>query len=360
MKKEFPGAEPPAFDCPATMTAAEPLALPPRLRQELTHWETIQPLAADGSDRRFFRLQRRRTACICLFQPEPPGSPVTENDSYYFIGQHLRRQGLPVPEVFEYCREEGWFLVEDLGETSLQTAYLAAAGSEGRLDLYRQAVALLVQMQVQGSEGFSPHWCFDTPYYDANLAYTRECQYFVAAFLERYLPGGFDQAALEADFAHLLARALEPGPVVLLHRDFQSRNLLWHQGRLWIIDFQGARLGPPHYDLAALLLDPYVQLPAARQEVLVEEYLQLLGERVQVDPAAWRQRYRYLAICRNLQMLGAYGFLSGQKGRPFFRQFIPAACQSLVHRLDLLPATELPTLRRLARQVGIQGTYLKY
>lgn len=72
------------------------------------------------------------------------------------------------------------------------------------------------------------------------------------------------------------------------------------------------------------------------------------------DPVVWQRRYHYLAICRNLQILGAYGFLTRQKGKPFFQAYIPRACDSLVLLLNKLPSAELPTLRRLAHQARTQ------
>ena len=125
-----------------------------------------------------------------------------------------------------------------------------------------------------------------------------------------------------------------------------------HHNRLWLIDFQGARLGPLQYDLAALLLDPYVNLPFTTQEILLTEYLGLLQEHLQVDQALWRQRYQYVALCRNLQILGAYGFLSHQKGKTFFQQFIPAAFRSLEQRLECLPESEMRGLRRVVAQAA--------
>ena len=77
-----------------------------------------QPLAGDGSDRRFYRLLGSPTA-VLLFHPNPPGGKVNGNDSYYRIGQHLKAIGVPVPEIYTYCAEEGWMLTEDLGDMSL-------------------------------------------------------------------------------------------------------------------------------------------------------------------------------------------------------------------------------------------------
>ena len=311
----------------------------------------MAPVAADGSDRRFYRLNRPGGSCILLYHPQPPGKPVTENDSYNFIGRHLRRRGLPVPEIMTYCREEGWFLLEDLGDTSLQEHYLLQADEPARLAVYLQVLEVLVQLQVIGSQGFSPTWCFDTPAYDAALVRERECHYFVRAFLQGYLGVEISLEELTDDFNLLLERALIPEQRFFLHRDFQSRNLMVHRGRLWMIDFQGARLGPLQYDLAALLLDPYVNMSDNLQENIINEYLNRLRQHLTLDPVVWRQQYNYVALCRNLQILGAYGFLTQQKGKKFFRQYIPAACRSLHNRLAHVPAGDLPVLKRLAEKI---------
>ena len=58
-----------------------------------------------------------------------------------------------------------------------------------------------------------------------------------------------------------IVRELAAEPRVLCHRDYHSRNLMLRGDRLFIIDFQDARLGPDTYDLASLLRDSYVDLP---------------------------------------------------------------------------------------------------
>ena len=158
-------------------------SLPPYLRQEIQAWDSIQPIAADGQTGGFTGSSVRARLVSVSFTPIRPGGPVTENDSYDYIGRHLHRQGIPVPEIYSYCREEGWFLVEDLGDRCFQAQCQRQAETTGGMTLYRQALQVLVQMQMAGTRGFSPEWCFDTPLYDASLVRLRECHYFVQAFL---------------------------------------------------------------------------------------------------------------------------------------------------------------------------------
>jgi aminoglycoside/choline kinase family phosphotransferase len=304
-----------------------------------------QPLAGDGSDRRFFRLLGSPTI-VLLFHPGAPGGEVNENDSYYLLGRHLRAKKVPVPEIHTYCREEFWMLLEDLGDISLEAA-IKRQPQEGLVRFwYRKALEMLAQMQINGSEGFDPSWCFDTPMMHRPFLWERECTYFVRAFLQGYLRLSVTVEDLAPDFERVLTGALPATPHFFLHRDFQSRNLLIRDGRLRIIDFQGGRQGPLPYDVASLLIDPYVKLSPSFQEELLDYYLNLIRERTDLDPKAFREQYYHLALCRNLQILGAFGFLTKVKGKSYFARYIPAALASLRRRLAERPG-EFPLLSKV-------------
>ena len=136
----------------------EPAALPARLRQELQAWDAVQPLAADGSDRQFYRLKRPSSSRICLYHPCPPGDPVTENDSYYYIGRHLREQGAPVPGNFHLL--PGGRLVFAGRSWEIRLCRSTIAGRlirrRSRL-LYLQALEVLIHLQIFGTPGiFTP------------------------------------------------------------------------------------------------------------------------------------------------------------------------------------------------------------
>ncbi len=308
-----------------------------------------QTLAGDGSDRRFYRLLGSPTA-VLLFHPFPPGGDVNENDSYYLIGRHLRAQGVPAPEIYSYCREEFWMLLEDVGDISLEAAIKRQTQESEIRHWYRQALNLLANMQIKCKEGFDSSWCFDTPVLHRPFLWERECGYFVQAFLNRYLGLKTTMEDLAPDFERLLTGALPPGTNYFLHRDFQSRNLYIAGGRLRVIDFQGGRLGPLGYDVAALLIDPYVNLSPAWQAELLDYYLELITSRIEVDRPAFRDQYFHLALCRNLQILGAYGFLTKVKGKDQFARYIPAAAESLRRRLKERPGA-FPRLEELTAEL---------
>jgi aminoglycoside/choline kinase family phosphotransferase len=291
-----------------------------------------RPLAGDGSDRLFFRLPGEPTL-VLLYHPQPPGREVTENDSYFLIGRHLKARWVPVPEIYVHCREEHWMLLEDVGDLSLAEAVAAAGSNKEILAWYRQALDILITQQLDGKQGFSPAWCFDTQAVTRPFLLERECLYFVRAFLQGYLGLEVDEAALLPEFERLLAGASPHDSPFFLHRDFQSKNLFVQGDHLRVLDFQGGRLGPLGYDLAALLIDPYVDLAPAAQEELLGFYQDLLGERLAFDRQSFREQYEHLALCRNLQILGAYGFLTRVKGKSQFARYIPQAVAGLRRRL---------------------------
>jgi N-acetylmuramate 1-kinase len=312
-----------------------------------------RPLAGDGSDRRFFRLPGE-PGLVLLYHPQPPGQEVTENDSYFHIGRHLKVRGVPVPEIYLYCREEDWMLLEDVGDRSLASVVSAAGEEQEILAWYRRALEILVTQQLQGREGFNPAWCFDTPAVTGPFLLERECGYFVWAFLQGYLGLEIEEVDLASDFERLVARARVEESPYFLHRDFQSKNLFVQGERLRVLDFQGGRLGPLGYDLAALLIDPYVDLKPALQEELADLYQELLHQQVPFDAQSFRERFEYLALCRNLQILGAFGFLTRVKGKSQFARYIPLAVAGLRRRLAAR-AGEFPRLTALVERVTSSG-----
>ena len=135
-------------------------------------------------------------------------------------------------------------------------------------------------------------------------------------------------------------------PRVLTHRDYHSRNLMWHQGRLCVIDFQDARLGPCQYDLASLLHDSYVVLPADLREALLNYYLERKTcSRRPSGPRKFPAHIRLHVLQRNLKALGTFAFQIVVKQN---RRYISAISPTLGYiRGHLARRPELAPLKEL-------------
>jgi aminoglycoside/choline kinase family phosphotransferase len=166
-------------------------------------------------------------------------------------------------------------------------------------------------------------------------------------------------AGLTQDFQSLAdLTAGQPGGF-FLHRDFQSRNLLVHEGRLRVLDFQGGRLGPLAYDLASLLNDPYVDLAQGLRDDLFEYYLRGLTERRPELAGGFAEGYLWPALQRNLQILGAFAFLALAKGKPFFRTYLAPAAVNLNRLLQGPGGRRLPVLKSLAAELPDRFNHLR-
>jgi len=307
----------------------------------------VVPLAGDGSTRRFSRIvQSDVHALVAVMPPTTSARDLAEAASSYRIGKHLFERGIAVPAVFGFDEETGTVLFEDLGDCHLHAVVRDEPAKA--LPWYRAAIDELIRLQISGRQGFDVGFCWDTPRYDKALMLERESGYFLQAFCKDYL--GMDAAADDPaeDFERLASRAAQEPADFLLHRDFQSRNLMIHENHLRVIDFQGARFGPLAYDLASLLNDPYAALPDFFKEELFEYYLGKISKKIHLDQDRFRNGYYYIAMERNLQILGAFSFLTMKKKKIFFMEFMKPAALSLVTLLAKPAGAGFPVLQRLA------------
>ena len=154
---------------------------------------------------------------------------------------------------------------------------------------------------------------------------------------EKDIPGGIgeeDLVLLVLPYIHSaregvlrVAELLEKEPKALVHRDFQSTNVLWKDGELRFIDFQGMRLGPAAYDLASLLYDPYVTFTEGERRALAALYAKKCG-RPEIEKVL-----PFAAVQRLVQCLGAYGRLASVC-QPQFGKYVLPALQNLLAAAD--------------------------
>jgi aminoglycoside/choline kinase family phosphotransferase len=286
----------------------------------------VVPLTGDASDRRYFRIllpaDSRPGHEPSQVLAVHPGPVAFETLPFLNVARLLSSMPLPVPRVLDCSNELGIMALQDLGDVTLQ-AHLGAASPGEHAALYRQAVSFIETLQRRGrelqSEEFVPYGiAFDVE------KLTWELQFFVRHFLEAYRGAtltGAARAALAGEFT-ALAEELAGEPRVLCHRDYHSRNLMLHEGSLYIIDFQDARLGPDTYDLVSLLRDSYVDFTEPQVDELLAFFL-ALRRHEREDAAAFRARFDRMALQRNLKALGTFGFQTTARQNPVYIQYMP-------------------------------------
>lgn len=304
-------------------------------------------LAGDGSDRQWSRIGTDSGHIIVVEHGIRAGNCLAEIDSFVDIGCHLHKSQVPVPKIYGYDRFSGIVAMQDLGDTHFQSVVNETTDNQKRFRLYCQAIDILIHFSQSGIKGFDTGWTWQTAAYDRALIVEKECRYFMEAYVQALsgLSARFTDYAAEFE---LLANAATRFSIQgLMHRDFQSRNIMVVGNDLFVIDFQGARCGPLQYDLASLLNDPYTDL----SDPLREELLSYAASCFPADNERLIHGYRYCALSRGMQVLGAFGFLYGTRGKSFFGQYIPAALRSLKQVLSHLPEKEFPRLRDLCARL---------
>ncbi len=301
-------------------------------------------LKGDGSQRQWYRLKTRQGSLIMVDHGIRQTRMTSEVDSFVQLGEHLYRQGVSVPRIYFYDTFCGLVFLEDLGDDHLQQAVKSTDDPQTIIKLYQSVIDQIILMSRLGAEKFNQTWTYQTPAYDQKLILEKECRYFQEAFLNGYLGYKTRFKDFEPEFILLADNALQDATIGFMHRDMQSRNIMLKDNSVYFIDFQGGRIGPIQYDLASLLIDPYVDLPQRMLNQLLDYSIKMLSATTSVEPDKFRTCYHYCALTRNLQILGAFAYLSKVTGKHYFEDYIPAALQTLRSNLLARGQDEFPAL----------------
>jgi len=310
-------------------------------------------LSGDGSDRMLYRLSYSKGSVIAVVNDHAPSNDlgINENDSFYYICHHLKAKGIGTPEIFEYRRDKGWFIMEDLGDVHLQDEALKIKHDPVRLEeLYKKVLNILPLIQVKGAQGFDINKIHSVPY-DSNFVRKWESGYFFRSFLKGYLNLDISEDSLEDEFDALADKVSSIDSSFFLYRDFQSKNIMIKQEQFRFLDFQGGRRGPLHYDLSSLLRDPYVDMSDKLNQTLMEYYLKQLTPLIPIDKENFFSEYSFIALHRNMQILGAFGYLSIVKKRHHFTKYIPSAIKSLKKLCNLDIFSPYKNLRKVVEEI---------
>ncbi|MGH7149298.1 MAG: aminoglycoside phosphotransferase family protein [Planctomycetota bacterium] len=305
-------------------------------------------LAGDASDRAFFRIRFAEG-----------GSPATAilvrgvEAPFVETARLLREVGVPAPEIYAEDEPEGLVVEEDFGDLLLEEAARPATPVGGRkgagvADLYRDLVDGILAMQRHLPRRLKPDPGAPLALrrrFDA-ATFERELRVFEEHLWRGHLGARPTEEELSAFRGHArtLAESVADLPLRFAHRDFHARNLLvLPEGGFGLVDFQDARFGPPHYDLASLLFDGYVRLDPEFTEELFRRYEEASPSFADREGA--RAAFERTALQRVLKALGSFGYLARVKGKPHFLDYVSKSLGDAVHLLRARP--ELASLHAL-------------
>ncbi len=278
--------------------------------------ERIVPASADASFRRYFRIHRAGGTQIAMDAP-----PERESlEAWLRVARILAATGAHVPPVLAVDAEQGFVLIGDLGRQHYLEALACGADPE---PLYADAIDALVRMQSGDAASAA-----ELPSYDRELL-QRELALFPEWFVARHLglATGADQRHVIAEAFDWLCEEALTQPVVLVHRDYHSRNLLVRpEGSPGIVDFQDAVRGPISYDLVSLLKDCYIVWPRKQMLGWLDRYRTQAGAaglNVGVDRDEFLQWFDRIGLQRHLKVLGIFARLWHRDGKSGYLADLP-------------------------------------
>jgi len=289
----------------------------------------VTPMVGGASTRRFFRIQlaEGKTA-VAMFVPGAATHEIHKDPGhvrwpFLEVRDLLAQRGIRVPALLADGTEEGWLLLEDLGDHTIAN-FLAEHPAQKRA-IYKLAVRDLARAQRVLTE--LPSSCIiKARAFDRDLLRWEIDHFLEWAVLARGLSISESDRALFEQIGERLAATIASWPRGFVHRDYQSRNLMVVDdgaggAALAWVDFQDALLGPRVYDLVALLSDSYQEFDRAFIEERLDEYAVHAGLTDGERPAL-RREFDLVTVQRKLKDAGRFVFIHQRNGNPSFLPFV--------------------------------------
>lgn len=315
--------------------------------------DSMEPISAHGSSRKYFRCYSQKIICLAAF-----GNDKKENIAFIDYAKQLFERGISVPKVYAENLEKGIYLIEDLGNTTLFD--LIVLQQEGKFltkdlkQIYYKVIEELPKIQINGGKNFDYSNAYPRKAFDKqSIAW--DLNYFKYYFLK--LSGiEYDEQNLENDFLVLTNFLLLADDKYFLFRDFQSRNIMVESSKISFVDFQGGRKGALQYDLASLLYDAKANLSPEFREELLEKYLMELEKYLEFDKKEFKNLFYGFVYIRIMQAMGAYGFRGYFERKEHFLKSIPYVLDNLKWleqniRLNI----NIPTLKAIFKEMIISS-----
>ena len=304
-------------------------------------------IGTGGSDRQYFRIKRDNGSAVRMQCPkDDPDFQRHIAYTHFFL-----KNSIPVPAILEADPDNKTALFEDVGDLSLYS-WLKCPRKQDRItEIYRRVLDIAVLIHTTATEQRAECSLLQDRIFDYDHL-RWETRYFIERFVEGIRNSKIDTASELEEELHKLALKTDSFHKTIIHRDFQSQNIIISKGNIpRLLDYQGARIGPPAYDVASILWDPYYRLDGDLREQLLHHYIMKMAGRAQwFTEQIFRECLLPCRLQRHMQALGAYGFLSRVKGKKYFLKYIPEGLRLL--REDLAEANnEYPVLDEVVKKV---------
>lgn len=315
------------------------------------HAEII-PMPVSGSSRKYFRVllsKNNSESVLASFNND-----ISENIAWNSFTQHFRSIGLRVPEILNRDESYKYFLIQDLGNTTLFD--ILASDRNKAEKLLFEVVNNLLDFQIDGINNLDLDVAYPVKEF-SRRSIMWDLNYFKYYFVKPHNID-FNEDRLESDFENFTNILLGANCKYFNYRDFQSRNIMYFNDELWYIDYQGGRKGPLQYDLVSLLNQVKAGYSSELKKQLYDHYISNLKNRLPDEIENFEKYYHDYEYFRLMQVMGAYGFRGKVQRKGHFLQSIAPSISALKNLMDKMPFhNQLKELANVLEQITIITDY---
>jgi len=303
----------------------------------------ISKISAHSSERNIFRLKSGKFSCIGIHNKN-----IQENIAFLQFSIALKSIQLKVPLVYSCDKNHEFYLEEDLGKYSLYEYALKKYQTSGieTYKLFENALYDLIDFQIEGDSVINYKYCYQTKFFNKIQIYSdlqKFNNYFISNIIKCKFPG-----SLIKNLSHYFDKIISKEKQYFMFRDFQPRNIMLRNKKLYYIDYQSGRKGPLQYDLSSFLYSGSIQLTNNQREKLFIFYLDKLSERIPINKDPFEKNFYIISAVRLLQMLGSYGYSYSVTGNKIF---IKKTLKTFEKIKDIIPKIEDKFLKQFLKDL---------
>ena len=282
----------------------------------------IKAISSDASFRKYFRVADK-----ILMDADP--TLVDDLDAFINIDNLLISISLNAPKIYSIDKENGFLLLEDLGD-NLFSKVLNANNEES---LYKKAIDILIYLHNRNINQFSKNNLVEN-YSDEKLI--SETELFIEWYIKGHLNIKINENQIN-EFKEIFSKiitSLQLKYDTLVLRDFHVDNLVLQHSRsglrqVGLLDFQDAVLGQSSYDLISLIEDVRRPISSELKTSLIKYFIDATGyNSEQLD-----NEMAFYSVQRNLKILGIFCRLSIRDQKSQYMKFNDNAWQFINNNL---------------------------
>lgn len=302
---------------------------------------SITRLTPHGSTREYFKVESSNNVAIGT-----KGSDKKENRVFIKLAEHLASRSIPVPSIYGFTKDYEYYLQAFVGDEDLFST-IENSPKKAHLDFLKKTIDLLHDFQTRGIQGWNFKNSYPFPSFNTDEVvrdFVRFKKYFLTNLGIKFSETSIDK---ERDILTDLIDKIPKEDFVMMHRDFQTRNILNNEGKYILIDFQSIRHGPPHYDLVSILCQSQNKYSDSLKKSIIDYYL---SKNPKVNTREFIKNLQLMSIVRLVQSLGSYVVAGLQDGKKYYIESIPRALDELgkaITKTEKNHNIKLPYLEKL-------------